>query len=227
MPQPNSSSSAGSAPHAKASSTAKTPAKSKAASTTTKRTTRAPKSIPAPSAPAAAAGESRTSGGVTDGLTGFAEQLVNRIFKPLDRVVLSRERIQDVLDDAAERGRMTRTDANELVSELVRKGRQQTDDVVAEIDKLVGRGRDQIESATRKARQSEPVDRLVRTADRARRTVGVGPTFPIAGYDDLTAGQVTDRLPGLQPAELRKVRDYERRHANRKSVLDGIEKELG
>jgi polyhydroxyalkanoate synthesis regulator phasin len=223
MPQPKPSSDARSS---RISSTANTPAKSKAASTTTKRTTRAPKAIPAPSAPAAAAGES-TSGGVTDGLTGLAEQLANRVFKPLDRVVLTRDRIQDVLDDAAERGRMTRTDANELVSELVRKGRQQTDDVLTEIDKLVGRSRDQLESATRKARQSEPVDRLVRTADRARRTVGVGPTFPIAGYDDLTAGQVTDRLPGLQPAELRKVRDYERRHANRKSVLDGIEKELG
>jgi hypothetical protein len=66
----------------------------------------------------------------------------------------------------------------------------------------------------------------VRAGDRARRTVGVGPSFPILGYDDLTAGQVEQRLAGLRPAELRKVRDYERRHANRKSVLSAVERAL-
>jgi hypothetical protein len=70
------------------------------------------------------------------------------------------------------------------------------------------------------------MDRIVRTADRARRTVGVGPSFPILGYDDLTAAQVESRLNGLTPAELRKVREYERRHANRKSVLGAIERAL-
>jgi hypothetical protein len=129
--------------------------------------------------------------------------------------MLTRERIQETLDEAAERGRVTRADANELVSELVRKGRQQTEDVLS-----------QLGSATKRARRAEPVDRLVRTADRARRTVGVGPAFPILGYDDLTAGQVEDRLSGLSAPELRKVRDYERRHANRKSVLAAIEKAL-
>jgi hypothetical protein len=70
------------------------------------------------------------------------------------------------------------------------------------------------------------MDRLARTADRARRTVGVGPSFPILGYDDLTAAQVNARLKGLSPTELRRVRDYERRHANRKSVLEAIERAL-
>ena len=34
------------------------------------------------------------------------------------------------------------------------------------------------------------------------------------------------RLTGLTPAELRKVRDYERRHANRKTVLSSVEEKL-
>src|SRR5687767_3432881 len=43
----------------------------------------------------------------------------------LDRsVTLSRERLQEVVDDAVKRGRMTRGDANELVSRLVSRGRQ-------------------------------------------------------------------------------------------------------
>ena len=39
-------------------------------------------------------------------------------------VTLSRDRIQEVVDDAVKRGRMTRGDANELVSNLVSRGRK-------------------------------------------------------------------------------------------------------
>lgn len=154
------------------------------------------------------------------------EQLVNRILRPLDVVLLTRDRIQEVLDEAAERGRVTRGDANELVLELVKRGRQQTDEVLRQAERQLGWGRDQIGSATKRVRGTDSVDRIVRGADRARRSVGVGPSFPILGYDDLTAGQVEQRLGGLKPADLRKVRDYERRHANRKSVLDAIERAL-
>ena len=147
------------------------------------------------------------------------EQLVNRIVKPLGLVLLSREKIQEVLDEAAERGRVTRADANELVLELIQRGKQQTDEILRQAAGQLG-------SATRRVRGTDPVDRIVRNADRARRSVGVGPTFPILGYDELTAGQVEQRLSGLKPADLRTVRDYERRHANRKSVLEAIERAL-
>jgi polyhydroxyalkanoate synthesis regulator phasin len=141
--------------------------------------------------------------------------------------MLTRDRIQEILDDAAERGRVTRKDANDLVAELVRRGRSQADELLAEIEQLLGRGRGQIESATKRARRAEPVDRFVRGADRARRTVGVGPSFPILGYDELTVGQVQDRLGELKKPELRKVRTYEQNNANRKSVLSAVEKALG
>jgi polyhydroxyalkanoate synthesis regulator phasin len=161
-----------------------------------------------------------------DGLPGLTEQLINRIIKPLGLVVLSRERIQEVLDDAAERGRVTRSDANELVGELVNRGRQQTEQLLADAERVLGRGRQQLGAATSRARRSESLDLLLRSADRARRTVGSGQSFPILGYDELTAAQVQGRLDGLAPAELRRVRDYERRHANRKSVLAAIDKQL-
>jgi hypothetical protein len=67
----------------------------------------------------------------------------------------------------------------------------------------------------------------MRGADRARRTIGVGPSFPILGYADLTVAQIRSRLGNLTDPELRKVRDYERRHARRKSLLRAIEKALG
>ena len=42
----------------------------------------------------------------------------------------------------------------------------------------------------------------------------------------MTAAQVTERLADLPAAELRQVRDHERRNANRKSVLAAIERKL-
>ena len=165
-------------------------------------------------------------GGVGDGLTSLAEQVTNGVLKPLGLVVLTTERIQEVLDDAAERGRVTRSDANDLVAQLVSRGRQQTDQLLSDVERLIGRGRDQLSPASRGSRWSESIDLLVRSADRARRSVGVGQSFPILGYDDLTSAQVQVRLEGLAPAELRKVREYERRHANRKSVLAAIDKTL-
>ena len=102
---------------------------------------------------------------------------------------------QEQVDDAVERGRMTRDDATHLLAELVRRG-------------------------------TAPADRLLREVDRARRAAGLGSSVPITGYDDLTAAQVADRLDGLSTAQLRAVREHERRNANRKSVLQNIERKL-
>lgn len=162
-----------------------------------------------------------------DGLASLVDQVVSRILKPLGLVVLSRERIQETLDEAAERGRLTRSDANRLVAELVQRGRQQTDELLLDLDRLLDLGRHQLDSATRRARRSESVDRLVARADRARRTVRVGSSFPITSYDELTAAQIKRRVAGLNVSELRQVLEYERAHANRKSVVAAIERALG
>jgi hypothetical protein len=114
---------------------------------------------------------------------------------PIDALILTRERIQEVLDDAVQRGRMTRDDATQLLAELVRRG-------------------------------TAPADRLLREVDRARRAAGLGSSFPIPGYDDLTAAQVAERLDSLSAAQLREVHDHERRNANRKSVLTAVERKL-
>lgn len=142
-------------------------------------------------------------------------------------VVLSRERIHETLEEAADRGRVTRSDANQLAALLVQRGRQQTDELLADLDRMLGRGRQQLDSASVRARRSRSVDRLVRGADRARRSVGVGGSFPIMGYEKLTVPQIRQRLGKLDRSELRRVRDYERRHANRKTLLTAIEKRLG
>jgi polyhydroxyalkanoate synthesis regulator phasin len=135
----------------------------------------------------------------------------------LSSVTLTTDRLQDAVDDAVRRGRMTRKDAEELLATLLSAGRTQTEQLLADLETVLG-GR----SAVR------------RVAERARRTVGAragggraaAAPFPIAGYDDLTAAEVIRRLRDLSPAELRRVRDRERRGAARKSVLGAVEKRL-
>jgi hypothetical protein len=111
--------------------------------------------------------------------------------RPLDLVVIPRERLEDAFEDAVAHGRIAREDAADLVRELLRRA------------------------------VTAPVEQMVREVDRAR-WAPPRPPSPIAAYDELTSAQVGERLAGLSPAQLRQVRDYERRNANRKSVLAAI-----
>jgi len=196
---------------------------------------------------ARAAGSDSAGKAVAD----FREALAAGIVRPTNLVILSRDRIEEVMTDAVKRGRMTVDDAQKLADSLVRRARKETSDVVQDLEQLVGRGRDRVEQRTDTARKrgesarerarrqlggatARARSRAVKSAgpalapvDRARRAVGVGPSFPITGYDDLTAAEVQGRLTGLTPAELRKVRDHEKRNANRKSVLNSINQKLG
>jgi hypothetical protein len=119
---------------------------------------------------------------------------------PLDLIVLTRARLQEVVDEAVERGRITRGDAGDLVADLLARGRAQADELLAEL------GRAPLEAA--------------------RRVAGLGPEFPIAGYDDLTAAEVVAQLDGMADVDLRVVREYEKANANRKTVLGAVERQL-
>ena len=149
-------------------------------------------------------------------------------------LVITADRLQETVDEAVKRGRMTAADAEELVANLVQIGRLQTQDAIAELESAVGRSASQTRRLARArvgrvasaARHAPGTDRALRAVDRARRAAGLGSAFPISGYEELTAAQVKGRLGDLTAAELRKVRDHERRNANRKSILAAIEKQL-
>jgi hypothetical protein len=130
------------------------------------------------------------------------------MLSPLNVVLVSRKTIDDLFDDAVRRGRMTRTDAQEMVQSIVSRGARATDDFLSDLERMIGNRIDTL----------EPADEI---GDGRS-----GQNLPIDGYDDLSAAQVQEQLEGLTPAELRKLRDYEQRHANRKTVLDRIERRL-
>jgi hypothetical protein len=56
-------------------------------------------------------------------------------------VTLSRERIQEVVDDAVKRGRMTHGDAEKMIGELLKRGRKQTDALLSELEGLLRQAR--------------------------------------------------------------------------------------
>ena len=144
-------------------------------------------------------------------------------------VMLPSDRIRETLEDAVERGRITRDDAEDLLERLVILGRQQTEETLSRIERLLPGPPATAKSSDRPrvaVRRPPGTDRLLREVDRVRRSAGLGSTFPIAGYDDLTAAQVVARLAELSDPDLRRVREHERRNANRKSVLAAVEKRL-
>jgi polyhydroxyalkanoate synthesis regulator phasin len=177
----------------------------------------------------------------------FREALRKNLIKPMDMVLISRDRIEEVLGEAVDQGRVTARDAQRITSGLVKRGQRQTTDVLKDLEGLLDRGRSEVKGRTAGARKaasgaagrarkeaSGARGRAVRSAspalaqvDRVRRGAGVGPNFPITAYDELNASQIQSRLKDLTPAQLRKVRDHEKRNANRKTILNAIESKLG
>jgi polyhydroxyalkanoate synthesis regulator phasin len=231
-----------SAQSARKRTTARTSAKTKAkpkraASTRARKTTTS-------SASRASAGRSDKS------VQAFRDALERSRTALESNVTVPRDRMQEVVDDAVKRGRMTRDDANELVSNLVSRSRKATDDLIRDLERLLEQARKEVEGRTNKARKElesrttstrkqatraaervgraarDAADRPLAEADKLRRRTGA-PGPPISGYEQLTAAQIKSRLKDLNKADLRKVRTQEKRGKARKGILDAIDKQLG
>ena len=171
---------------------------------------------------------------------GRADKSVEAFRDALERsVTLSRDRLQDVVDDAVKRGRLTRDDANELVSSLVTRSRRYSDELVKQLERLLDQAQREIETraaparrrATAGARRAaraarDAADAPLAQADRLRRRSGMTAGVPITAYDQLTATQVKARLADLSPGELRQVRTREQRGKARKGILSDIGRRL-
>jgi hypothetical protein len=67
----------------------------------------------------------------------------------------------------------------------------------------------------------------VANTDAAKKARKDAKKLPIDGYEDLRAKDVVKRLGDLTDKQLRKVRDFEKAHAARKTVLQAIENKAG
>jgi hypothetical protein len=69
-------------------------------------------------------------------------------------------------------------------------------------------------------RQTEKV-----TREAELRTVVLG-ALGTADYDELTVEEVSKRIEGLSTEELRKVREYEKKHKNRETLIEQIDRKI-
>ncbi len=179
----------------------------------------------AKSASRAATKPAKAAGVEAKTVAEFREALRKNLIKPSGMVLLTRDRIEEALHKS---GKLSAKDARGIAGDLVKRGRKETDDVLKDLENLLGKGRRDVSKRASKARGRavHAASPAIASADKARRAAGVGSKFPISLYDDLNVGEIKARVGDLSAAELRKVRDYERRHANRKGVLSAIESKL-
>jgi polyhydroxyalkanoate synthesis regulator phasin len=164
-----------------------------------------------------------------------AEQSVQAFREALEKsITISQDRLQEVVDDAVKRGRMTRGDAEEMVGRLATRGREGAEDLLAQLERVLSQVREAPDRARQKVsgraeqarkRTVAAVDKPLAGADRVRRAARV-PGFPITAYDQLSIRQIDRRLQELSRRQLRKVRDYERKNKARKGVLRALDRKL-
>ena len=53
-----------------------------------------------------------------------------------------------------------------------------------------------------------------------------GGGFPIAGYDEMNVAEIGDRLDGLTAAQIRELREYEKRNKNRETLIEQFDRKL-
>jgi polyhydroxyalkanoate synthesis regulator phasin len=178
----------------------------------------------------------RRSSAATAGLDKSIENFRSSLERSL---TLSRDRLQEAVDDAVRRGRMQRRDAEQLVSDLVSRSRSQTTTMLRDLEKMADQARKELGGRTGPARRQasqaarragraarDAADRPLAEADRLRRRSPLPTGFPITAYDQLTAAQVKSRLGHLSRADLRKVRTYESNNQQRKGLLKDIDGRL-
>jgi hypothetical protein len=78
--------------------------------------------------------------------------------------------------------------------------------------------------ATRKGEQYAPNTDAARAARKEASEEAKG--LPIEGYDDLSVGEAKGVLDGLPEGDLREVRDYEKGHKDRKTLVEWLERRL-
>jgi ferritin-like metal-binding protein YciE len=77
-------------------------------------------------------------------------------------------------------------------------------------------------SAKRTARQARKVPGVAQVEGQVKGAVAGADDLAIARYDNLTADEITAKLPGLSQIDLAKIDSYERKNQNRTTILGRI-----
>jgi hypothetical protein len=121
--------------------------------------------------------------------------------------------------------------AQGLVEDSIRELRQQAESNRALTQELVDRTERQRDALQTLVEES--VDAYMDLAyaplsyyRQGLRLVESGVGFPIAGYDELNVAEISERLDGLTAAQVREVREYEKRNKNRDTLIEQLDRKL-
>lgn len=82
------------------------------------------------------------------------------------------------------------------------------------------------ETEQKKRAGSKRGEQHVKNTDGANEARRKAKKLPIDGYDDLNADEIAQRSENLSEGQLERVRDYERKNENRKTVLQALDRKL-
>jgi hypothetical protein len=123
---------------------------------------------------------------------------------------------QEAFDGAVREVRGQAESNRALTQELVERAERQRDAFRTLLDESVDAYVDLVYAPFAYYRQGL---RLVETGVN-------GGGFPIPGYDELNVGEISERLDGLTAAQIREVREYEKRNKNRETLIEQLDRKL-
>ena len=86
---------------------------------------------------------------------------------------------------------------------------------------------EEAEETDRKKREaSKKGQQYVGNTPEAKQARGESLSPPIENYDELNVGEIEEKLEGLSEDELQRVRDYEKKHSNRKTLLQKLDQRI-
>jgi hypothetical protein len=138
----------------------------------------------------------------------------------IDHTVALQERnvkfLQEVFDSTAREIRHQAESNEALMQELVERAEKQRDAFQTLLEESVDAYMDLAYAPFAYYRQGL---RLVETGVN-------GGGFPIPNYDELNVGEIKDRLDGLSAAQIREIREYEKRNKNRETLIEHFDRKL-
>lgn len=82
------------------------------------------------------------------------------------------------------------------------------------------------ETEKKKREGSKKGEQYVSNTEAAKQARKESNATPIEGYDDLNVGEVKEKLDDLSRQEVEEVRDYEKQHKNRKTLMEQLDRKL-
>jgi hypothetical protein len=80
------------------------------------------------------------------------------------------------------------------------------------------------ETESKKREGSKRGEQYVAHTEQARQARKGSQVPPLKNYDDLSVEDIVKKAKGLSEKEIRQVRDYEKRHKNRKTLIESLDR---